>query len=313
LAFTPSYIALAEDGRLAERINTAVDRLTDCELCPRQCRVNRAAGETGVCRTGRRAVASSYNAHFGEESPLVGQNGSGTIFMTYCNLMCVFCQNWDVSHQGDGREVTEGELAEVMSRLVEAGCHNINFVTPSHVVPQILEALPTAIDRGLNLPLVYNSGGYDAVETLRLLDGVFDIYMPDFKFWDADPPRRHCGVDDYRTRAMEAIREMHRQVGDLAVDRDGVARRGLLIRHLVMPGRLDDTRRICEFIANEISPDTYVNIMGQYRPAGDAREYPELTRPLDGGELEQAQQIAREAGLKRLDERRPRFMLMFER
>lgn len=304
----PSYIQLNETGLLNERIEAARALLAECRVCPRRCGADRLNNETGICRTGARAWVSSIGAHFGEEDPLVGNGGSGTIFMTHCNLMCAFCQNYDISHEGHGQGVEPELLADLMLRLVSEGCHNINFVTPSHVVPQILEALPHAIKAGLDVPLVYNSGGYDSVETLKLLDGVFDIYMPDFKFWDNGLGRRYCGVDDYRERASEAILEMHAQVGDLKNDSDGLAVRGLLVRHLVMPGNLEDTADICRFLAEEVSPDTYTNIMGQYRPCGEASDFPELGRPLSGAELRQAKEIAAQAGLKRLDQRRRTFI-----
>jgi len=299
-----SYLRLYRAGVLKERIEAARELLKECRVCPRQCGVDRSAGETGVCRTGARAWVSSYSAHFGEEDPLVGRNGSGTIFITHCNLMCLFCQNYDISHEGQGREVGPEILAALMIDLARAGCHNINFVTPTHVVPQILEALPLAVEAGLDLPLVYNSGGYDSVETLRLLDGVFDIYMPDFKFWDNDTAKKYCGVSDYRERAREAVLEMHRQVGDLTLDSRGIAERGLLVRHLIMPQGLAGTREVCRFLAREVSPDTYINIMGQYRPCGRAHEYPELSRPLSPAELREAKEAARQEGLTRLDERR---------
>jgi putative pyruvate formate lyase activating enzyme len=283
--------------------------LKACRVCPRACGVDRLAGEIGVCRTGANAWVSSIAPHFGEESPLVGDHGSGTIFFTHCNLLCLFCQNWDTSHEGEGQGVGPEILADLMMRLSRAGCHNINFVTPSHVAPHILEALPPAIRAGLKVPLVYNSGGYDALETLRLLDGVVDIYMPDFKFWDNSVARKYLGVSDYRERAMEAVLEMHRQVGDLTLDDRGMATRGLLVRHLVMPHGLAGTEEICRFLAERISPDTYINIMGQYHPCGRAHEFPELNRALQASELQEARQMALRAGLHRLDDRRRAFMV----
>ncbi len=307
----PGYIRLHEDGVLDDRVEKAFALIKECRLCPRECGVDRTAGELGVCRTGARALVSSYDAHFGEESPLVGTHGSGTIFFTHCNLLCRFCQNYDISHGGQGREAGPDVLARLMLELSRYGCHNINFVTPTHVVPQILEALPMAVAAGLDKPLVYNSGGYDSVETLRLLEDVVDIYMPDFKFWENESARRYCGVDDYRERAMAALTEMHRQVGDLELDGNGLAVRGLLVRHLVMPGGLDETRNICRFLARDISPRTYVNVMGQYRPCGRAHEFPEIGRSLDPSELREAKAAARSEGLTRLDERRPVFVLGF--
>lgn len=297
------YLSLHSAGELQQRIDTARARLAECRLCPRQCKVNRLQEEHGVCKTGSRAMVSSYTPHFGEERPLVGTGGSGTIFLTNCNLGCVFCQNYEISHLGEGVEVTDGQLAAMMVSLEKQGCHNINFVTPSHVVPQILAALPEAIDKGLTVPLVYNTSAYDMVDTLQLLDGVFDIYMPDFKFWHKESAKRFAKAADYPERARAAIKEMHRQVGELVIDRQGIASRGLLVRHLVMPGGLEETREILNFLAHEISPDTYVNVMDQYRPCGRAREFPPIDRPLDAEEFQQAMRLAREAGLTRLDSR----------
>jgi putative pyruvate formate lyase activating enzyme len=248
-------------------------------------------------------MVSSFNPHFGEEDPLVGKHGSGTIFMTNCNLLCVFCQNWDISHQEEGSAVTSKTLAGMMLHLQGMGCHNINFVTPTHVTPQILHALPYAIDAGLNVPLVYNSGGYDAVETLKLLDGIFDIYMPDFKFWDSEMARMFLEAPDYPERAREALKEMHHQVGDLTLDENGIAQRGILLRHLVMPGGIAGTRDIMRFVANEISADTYVNVMNQYRPCGLAYREPSLNRSITQAEYETALEEAREEGITRLDMR----------
>ncbi len=298
-----SYLALHAAGELQNRINAATQRLSHCQLCPRNCRVNRLENERGVCKTGKLAVVSSYNPHFGEESPLVGTGGSGTIFLTNCNLLCVFCQNYEISHLGEGVEVSAGQLAAMMVSLQKQGCHNINFVTPSHVVPQILAALPHAIDNGLTVPLVYNTSGYDSVETLKLLDGVIDIYMPDFKFWRPESAKRFLKAPDYPQRARAAIKEMHRQVGELVINKQGIATRGLLVRHLVMPEGLDETREIMNFLATEISRETYVNVMEQYRPCGEAYKYPPIDRSLTHEEYEQAIQIAKEAGLTRLDNR----------
>jgi putative pyruvate formate lyase activating enzyme len=309
--FLPSYIALHRKGLLDERIQKALEMLKDCKVCPRECGVDRTAGELGICRTGRRAEISSYHAHFGEEEPLVGRNGSGTIFITHCNLLCSFCQNYDISHQGRGHEASPDVIAGLMIELKIRGCHNINFVTPSHVVPQILEALPKAIEDGLDVPLVYNSGGYDRVETLRLLDGVFDVYMPDFKFWDNQIAERYMGVKDYADRAREAVKEMHRQVGDLVMDKEGIAQKGLLVRHLVMPEGMAGTYDIARFLSQQVSPDTYINVMGQYRPCGEADQWSELNRSLYADELNQAKEQTRKAGLHRLDDRRRTFVLKF--
>ncbi len=231
----PVYLQSHRSGRLRRAVELAFQRLSACNLCPRMCGVDRLAGETGVCKTGRLASVSSFNAHFGEEAPLVGEQGSGTIFLTHCNLLCLFCQNFDISHQGIGQEVSAEQLAGMMLALQRQGCHNINFVTPSHVVPQLLAGLEVAVANGLNVPLVYNSGGYDRPETLELLDGVMDIYMPDFKFWDPEIARKTCDAPDYPEVARQALMEMHRQVGDLVLDENGIARRGLLVRHLRRP------------------------------------------------------------------------------
>jgi putative pyruvate formate lyase activating enzyme len=303
----PVYLETQRRGLLTAKIAAAYDILSQCNLCPRNCLVDRHHGERGLCRTGDQPVVSSYAPHFGEEDPLVGQHGSGTIFFTHCNLYCIFCQNYEISHGGEGEEVSIPDLAAMMLILQKRGCHNINFVTPSHQVYQILEALVPAINAGLNVPLVYNTGGYDAVETLRLLDGVIDIYMPDFKFWYPAVAQDLCQADDYPEIARQALKEMHRQVGDLVVDYEGVARRGVLVRHLVLPDGLAGTREIMEFLAREISPNTYVNVMGQYRPCGQAHEHPSLRKFLTGLEHEEAQQMARNAGLTRLDRREKLF------
>jgi putative pyruvate formate lyase activating enzyme len=283
--------------------------MRSCTLCPRKCKVDRLAGETGVCRTGEQAYVSSFNAHFGEEAPLVGRHGSGTIFFTHCNLLCLFCQNFDISHQGYGAEVSGEQLASIMLRLQNAGCHNINFVTPSHVVPQILRAVEIAAGAGLSVPLVYNSGGYDSIPTLKLLDGVVDIYMPDFKFWDPEVAKKTCDAEDYPKTARQALKEMHRQVGDLVTDEAGVARRGVLLRHLVLPHGLAGTRQVMRFIAKEISINTYVNIMPQYQPCGRANAITELSQHLAQKDFNMALEEAMEEGIERLDSRRHKFVL----
>ena len=305
----PRYIATHKKGLLRKKIEQAYAILEDCTLCPRKCRVNRLTGEKGICRTGRNAMVSSFNPHFGEETPLVGQRGSGTIFFTHCNLLCNFCQNYDISHEGHGEEATDDQLAEVMLALQANGCHNINFVTPTHVVPQILSALEKAIEKGLHVPLVYNSGGYDRVTTLKLLAGVFDIYMPDFKFWSAEVAQQTCDAPDYPQVACSALQEMHRQVGDLSVDTFGIAEQGLLVRHLVLPGAWSGTRDVMRFIANQISAHTYVNIMAQYRPCGRAAENKVLAQSLSTDEYRAAVQAANKEGITRLDRPRPVFRL----
>jgi putative pyruvate formate lyase activating enzyme len=302
--FRPAYLTLHEKGALIERGLEAQGRLECCRLCPRECKVNRRADEKGFCRTGIKAVVSSYSPHFGEEDPLVGTGGSGTIFFTHCNLMCLFCQNYEISHLGEGRETDPAQLARMMLHLQDLGCHNINFVSPSHVVAQILAALPLAVEEGLKVPLVYNTGGYDSVETLRLLEGVIDIYMPDLKFMDPEVSHRYCRARDYPEKVRAAIREMHRQVGDLVMDHRSVAERGLLVRHLVLPGGLAGTREAMRFLAKEISPDTYVNVMAQYRPCGEAPDHPPLSRRISAKEYEEALNLTREEGIHRLDERK---------
>jgi putative pyruvate formate lyase activating enzyme len=300
----PSYLGLHRSGELARRAQQAVDSLADCALCGRQCHVDRSqrVGAGAYCHGGRQAYVSSVFPHPGEEVCLTGSGCSGTIFFSRCNLRCVFCQNFGISWQGHGRPVQPQQLAGMMLDLQNDGCHNINLVTPSHVVPQILEALPLAVEQGLHLPLVYNTGGYDRVETLRLLEGVVDIYMPDFKFWDPETSKQLADAEDYAQVARRAIQEMHRQVGDLVLDEAGLARRGLLVRHLVMPGGLEETRQILRFLANEISRDTFVNIMPQYRPEGLASQYESINRPLTLTEYSQAMAIAEEEGLRRFDQ-----------
>lgn len=304
----PSYLALHRKGILRERVAAARQLLRICSVCPHACRVNRLAGELGTCRVGAKARVASFGPHFGEESPLVGQHGSGTIFFEGCNLRCIFCQNHDISHidrQGDAspQAVDEAGLAAIMLDLQAQGCHNINLVTPTHVVPQILAALPLAIEQGLHLPLVYNSSGYDHPQTLLLLDGIVDIYMPDCKFWTGQAAARYTNAADYPAVMQEALQEMHRQVGDLRIDQGGLAWRGLLVRHLVMPGLLAETRGVLEFLAREIGPATYVNIMDQYHPCHDAYSDGTINRPLHQDEYASALAMAEEAGIRRLDQR----------
>lgn len=308
----PAYLSTHKNGTLAARIQQALDALACCELCPRCCRVDRTAGVTGVCRTGRSAIVASCEPHFGEEAPLVGRFGSGTIFFSNCNLNCIFCQNFEISHEGTGSEVTSSQLANMMLELQEKRVHNINLVSPSHVVPQILEALPEAIDGGLRIPLVYNSGGYDSVETLKLLDGIVDIYMPDVKFASDIPALFYCTAPDYPQVVRNALREMHCQVGSLQLDSCGHAVRGLLVRHLVMPDGLAGTQDVMRFLADELSPDTYVNIMDQYRPCGDIKKFKELQRSITPEEFKEALSMARAAGLSRLNNRE-RPILMYWR
>ncbi|UCH35706.1 MAG: radical SAM protein [Armatimonadota bacterium] len=298
----PSYLALADSGELRRRARQAWDMLQECDVCARYCRVNRLEGKLGTCRTGKDALISSHGPHFGEETPLVGARGSGTIFLTNCNLKCIFCQNYDISHEGHGTVVTSEALAGMLLELQSQGCHNINFVSPSHQVPQILAALVVAVPMGLRVPLVYNTGGYDSPETLALLDGIFDIYMPDCKYADNDTALRLSDVGDYWDRNRAAVREMHRQVGDLQLDERSIATRGLLVRHLVLPHDLAGTEQVMEFLAS-LSKDTYVNVMAQYRPCYHAADVPELTRRITAEEYDRAVRAAHQAGLHRLDER----------
>src|SRR3989454_2144968 len=298
--FVPAYMTAFEDGILQERAKQAVDSLRSCRVCPRDCEIDRFNNKIGVCKSGRLARVASAFPHFGEEDCLRGWNGSGTIFFGWCNLRCVFCQNFETSQFGEGAEVTASELAQIMLDLQQTGCHNINFVTPEHVVPQILEALVIAVERGLRLPLVYNTSAYDNLESIRWMNGLVDIYMPDFKLWDAEHCRKYLVASDYAYAARTVITAMHAQVGELKVDEDGLALRGVLVRHLVMPGLLDDTREIMQWIADNLSRDTYVNVMDQYYPAHKAESEPrfaQINRHLHRNEFEEALEHTRAAGL----------------
>jgi len=314
--FEPAYLRLSR-AELRRRVEAAVEELRDCCACPRDCHVNRLEGEARVCHTGRHARVASAFPHFGEEDCLRGWNGSGTIFFGWCNLRCVFCQNWDISQRAAGPECTADEIADRMLALQARGCHNVNFVTPEHVAPQVVEAIAAAVPRGLRVPVVYNTSAYDAVASLRLLDGLVDVYMPDFKFWSRESARRLAKAKDYPERAREAIAEMHRQVGDLRFGPDGLARRGLLVRHLVMPGQEEEAAAIARWLADEISPDTYLNLMSQYRPqyqVGDRNrdgspKYADVERRPLGSDMRAAYAAARNAGLWRFDAREPRRFL----
>jgi putative pyruvate formate lyase activating enzyme len=312
-AAAPAYLRLGLSA-LRARARKALAGLAECRACPRDCGVDRLHDKWSACKTGRFAQVSSYFPHFGEEDCLRGWRGSGTVFFAHCNLRCVFCQNFDISQALKPGMSTQGtppdRLAGMMLELQDLGCHNINLVTPEHVVPQVLEALSEAAAAGLSLPIVYNTSGYDALESLKLMDGVVDIYMPDFKLWSAERSRVYLRAKDYPEAARAAIVEMHRQVGPLLCGDDGVAVRGLLIRHLVMPGCLDETRAILEWIAEELGQSTYVNLMGQYRPGGRVRggRYAELDTPLDTREFSAAIGFANSLGL-RLDRRMPNRML----
>jgi len=302
-AYEPAYMRLYRSGELHRRAEDALERLSHCLVCPRDCGVDRMANKTAACHTGRYAQVSSYFRHFGEEDCLRGWRGSGTIFFSMCNLRCVFCQNYDISQVTRGTEVSPQELAAIMIELQSWGCHNINFVTPEHVVPQIVEALPLAVERGLRVPLVYNTSSYDSLDSLHLLDGIVDIYMPDFKFWDPALSLRYVKARDYPEAARRNLREMHRQVGALRFDDMGLAKRGVLVRHLVMPGEIAGTGSIMRFLAEEVSPDTYVNVMDQYRPEGrvSGTQFVEIDRRITKGEFQQAMEATRLAGLWRVD------------
>ncbi len=313
--FRPAYLGL-DRSELKRRVESAVAMLADCRACPRDCGVNRLEDHWSACKTGRHAVVASYFPHFGEEDCLRGWKGSGTIFFAHCNLRCVFCQNWDISQAVKPGPAAPGssadEIASMMLELQDHGCHNINFVTPEHVVPQVIEAIVVAVDRGLTLPIVYNTGSYDSLESLELLDGIVDIYMPDFKYWSTERSKTYLMAADYPETARAAIREMHRQVGPLVLDDDGLARRGLLLRHLVMPGQLDESREILSWISSELGNDTYVNLMNQYYPGGTVRDgrFPDLTRMLTPAEYHEARGYARKLGLQRLDHRRAHARLL---
>lgn len=304
--FQPAYLKTHQEGKLKEKVEQALTRLADCTVCPRDCHADRLSNKIGVCKSGRLARVSSHFPHFGEEDVLRGWRGSGTIFFAWCNLRCVFCQNFETSQIGVGHEVTAQELAGLMIELQEMGCHNINFVTPEHVVPQVLEALPYAIDRGLRLPIVYNTSSYDSLHSIELMKGIVDIYMPDFKVWEREHARKYLLAPNYPAVAQTIVRAMHEQVGELVVDEQGLALRGVIVRHLVMPGLLDDTRAIMGYVGREMSPDTYVNVMDQYYPAWKVRteaRYEEINRHIFPEELAQAFAFAREAGLWRFDSR----------
>ncbi len=294
----PSYVALYESGELESRITRLTQILESCTLCPRQCKVNRLQGELGYCKAGAALTVSSSFPHFGEERPLVGRSGSGTIFLTHCNLKCNFCQNYDISHQEAGESVSTQKLAQMMISLQMQGCHNINFVTPTHYVPQVIAALPFAIQLGLELPIVYNCGGYESLEVVELLEGIVDIYMPDAKFSNAASAKQYANAPDYFEVLKTVLKEMHRQVGVLEIA-NGIAHHGLLIRHLVMPNSVAGSEEILKFIAEKLSTESYVNIMSQYRPCFDAVDEPLINRRLTSKEYHQAIELAKQFGLHR--------------
>jgi len=298
--FIPSYLKLPA-GALTHTAERAEEMLKSCTLCPRECKVDRTTRKRGFCRTGDKPFVSSWGPHFGEECPLVGLHGSGAIFFGYCNLGCLFCQNYEISHLGQGSEMSCERLAEIMLELQQDGCHNINLVTPTHQMPMILRALSIAAGQGLAVSIVYNCGGYESLEAVKLLDGIIDIYMPDFKYADPEMSFKYSKAKDYPAVAKAAIKEMHRQVGDLVMDESGIALRGLLLRHLVLPGGIAGTREVVRFIAEEISKNTYVNIMDQYYPCYQAFDHPPLNRRITKEEFKEAIEFALEAGLTRLD------------
>ncbi|HSR69619.1 MAG TPA: radical SAM protein [Acidobacteriota bacterium] len=301
--FRPRYLSLS-DGQWSQRVEKALQELRECRACPRDCRVDRLEDKWAACKTGRHAVVSSAFPHFGEEDVLRGRRGSGTIFFSHCNLRCVFCQNYDISQAIPPARAPKGltprKLAGLMLDLQDRGCHNINFVTPEHVAPQVVEGLAEAVPRGLKLPVVYNTSAYDALSSIELMDGLVDVYMPDFKFWREESSKRYMKAADYPSAARAAIKAMHEQVGPLRIGQDGLAQGGVLIRHLIMPGGLQETRRILEWIADELGPGSYVNVMAQYYPAGavDPKRQPELTRRPDATEVLTAKSWARELGLR---------------
>jgi len=302
IKWIPAYEKLEAEGKLAQRINQAYAMFENCQLCPRKCGVNRLKGEKGFCRAPVKPVIFSYHPHFGEEMSVVGEKGSGTIFFSNCNLRCVFCQNWPIAHEGKGKEVQDEDLADMMLHLQKMGCHNINLVTPTHVMPNILNATRIALNKGLHLPLFYNTSGYERLEILKILDGIVDIYKPDIKYMDADKAAKYsAGASDYPEVTKKAILEMHRQVGVHKLDEQGIAIRGLMIRHLVMPNRVAGTEKFVKWVAEALPKSTYVNIMAQYRVEYKAFDYPEISRGITAQEFLEAMGWAEKYGLTNLD------------
>ena len=299
-SFVVAYKKISKEA-LWRKVNLAKTILKECTLCPRNCKVDRTSGNKGFCRTGDKPYVASWGPHFGEERPLVGRFGSGTIFFSFCNLGCIYCQNWTISHLGEGREISFEKLAQIMIELQQMGCHNINLVTPTHQMHMILHSITIASELGLNIPIVYNCGGYESLEAIKILEDVVDIYMPDFKYSDPEMALKYSKAKDYPNVAKAAIKEMHRQVGDLIIDERGIAIRGLLVRHLVLPEGIAGTREVVRFIAEEISKNTYINIMDQYYPCYKAFEYPPLDRRITTKEYTEAINFAVKAGLKRID------------
>ncbi len=299
--WSPAYEKLEKEGKLAQRVKQAYALFENCQLCPRMCKVNRLKGERGFCRAPSKLVVFSAHPHFGEEISLVGSHGSGTIFFSNCNLRCVFCQNWPISHEGRGKEISDEELAEMMLYLQKIGCHNINLVTPTHVMPNILNGVRIAYYKGLRIPLVYNTSGYERLEMVKLLDGIVDIYLPDMKYMDSDKSAKYSLAPDYPEVTKKAIIEMNRQVGELKIDNRGIALRGLMIRHLVMPNRVAGTEKFTKWVAENLPKSTYVNIMAQYRVEYKAYEYPEIARGITVKEFLEAMEWAEKSGLTNLD------------
>lgn len=308
----PNYLISYEKKLLESKIELAARTASSCELCPRKCGVNRLNNEKGFCQTGRHAQVASFNLHFGEEEPLVGNGGSGTVFFAHCNLGCVFCQNFDISsNQQDHQEYDAQQLALIYLRLQESGAENINLVTPSHVILQIVESIALAAEQGLKIPLVYNTSSYDELSSLKILDGIVDIYLADSKFFDPEYAQEYADAPDYPEKARQAILEMQRQTGTLALDNKGIARQGLMIRHLVMPGQTSGSENWLDFFASSLPGNTYINIMNQYRPEGLARNYPELVKPVPGDRVQSLKQKAISLGLTRLDKRTKGFFKLF--
>ncbi len=299
--YTPGYLKLLSSGELEERVTASYPHLSICDVCALNCPVDRLSGKLGACRTGKAAWVSNFAPHHGEEDVLRGWRGSGTIFFSRCNLKCQYCQNYDISQTDSGVQVQPEDMADMMLDLQAQGCHNINFVSPSHVVPQILESVFVAAKAGLRIPLVYNTGGYDSMAMLKLLDGVIDIYMPDMKYGDSMVAKKFSKIPNYSQVNQIAVTEMHRQVGDLQVDNDGLAYRGLLVRHLVLPNNMAGSEQIIDFLSRHISKNTYINVMSQYRPSYKAHQYPDVNRPITSLEYKQTLQLVIQAGLHRLD------------
>ncbi len=295
----PSYLRLFKEGLLNDRANRLMDIVTDCTLCPHRCKIDRRIRKDGKCLSGELPHIASYGPHFGEEPPLVGYNGSGTVFFSNCNMRCIFCQNYNISQSRSGRETDYTDLADIMIELQMKGCHNINFVTPTHMVHAVVRALPYAIEKGLSVPLVYNSGGYDSVQTIHLLDGIFDIYMPDLKYLNNKNAFKLSGVDNYVDEAIPAIRAMHKQVGDLITNDSGIAIKGMIVRHLILPNNQSSTLEIIDFI-RDLSPHTYFNLMDQYRPEFLACNETLVNRQISPEEYNEALTYAKQSGLNRL-------------